>query len=561
METKKRKFESTSIAESSSAYLSNKTEERKKLIEKQVANSSFKLNRPLTKEEETFSLLVQQLNKKLTELEFNLANKSFCVQEHYSKIRKQVDLAKLEILLTVENLCDDLYEKIDKHEKESLDTLMKINQKEFTSKINEMKIEQAKWNKRLDEYKIDNQLIDQARDSVSRLAVQTEKIRELIFNGKMLNFKPHLEASIGSFSIEKLNSFSYQIDLSEHFNEIISSTERLIKNDTNGNYSDEDCSEEDDDSDEDSDEDSEKSRNCAVFCVMNCSFFSNGDLLIAGELANKALLGEPCTKEGHGTYGVVLLVFNLEKNQLKHMKKFNVFSESWTNFSLETTSNKIFFMYQYREDNGSHRPGNEIEYEDPNVEIIYEHNIYVYLTMNEKLEKILWCQDDEKQLIGLNDSFLFFTHDLGQKIEIRRKYDFTLYIYDWSLKLVKRVGQQNNPEEPFYLFFNSRCCAPYEHNFINMCGKYFFTDTKNSLRIVDEKTGKLLKLVKGNLLTIDSNFNIILEDREAKKLKYLSFKGEFLKEIEIGDNGKLFLGKNNALCDFKSRNFTFRMRK
>ncbi len=35
METKKRKFESTSIAESSSAYLSNKTEERNKLIEKQ----------------------------------------------------------------------------------------------------------------------------------------------------------------------------------------------------------------------------------------------------------------------------------------------------------------------------------------------------------------------------------------------------------------------------------------------------------------------------------------------------------------------------------------------
>ena len=48
------------------------------------------------------------------------------------------------------------------------------------------------------------------------------------------------------------------------------------------------------------------------------------------------------------------------------------FQKAGAHLSIETVSNKVFFMYQYREDNDSrckHRPGNEIEYENANAKI------------------------------------------------------------------------------------------------------------------------------------------------------------------------------------------------
>lgn len=510
-------------------------------VKHEVTTTKNQISSSIDQETNIFALILQQLNKKLAELEFNLANTSVFIRDHYSEIRKKVKQAKLDNTLVDEN---ELFKKIDTCEKETIgEALLEINQKKFKTKLNEIKSEHIKWNKNLNDFKIDNQLTDQAMERISKLAIETENINELIFNGKMLNFDPIKNV----LSFIQLNSFDYQIDLSKYFVEVTSKQEQLL-----------DRSDDTEDMDEDR----------VIFCVLNCSFFSNGDLLIAGELASEVLCGEPCTNYGVGTYGIVFLLFDMEKNELKKMKKFNVFSESWTHLSIETVSNKVFFMYQYREDNDSrckHRPGNEIEYENANAKIVYEHYIYVYLTMNEKLEKIHWSQGKQKQLIGLNDSCLFFTHDMSQKsgksLDSMMN-NYTLYIYNWSMKFVKRVGQANDPEAPFYLFFNPRRCAPYKHNFFNICGKYFFTGIENSLRIVDEKTGKLLKTVKGNLLTIDSNFNIILEDKDSNKvkcLKYLSFNGELLKQVKIEDTkiGELFLDKNNTLCGFNSESFTF----
>ena len=142
-------------------------------------------------------------------------------------------------------------------------------------------------------------------ESISKLAIETENINELIFNGKMLSFDPIKNV----LSFIQLNSFDYQIDLSKYFIEVLKKQEKLL-----------DRSDDTEEMDEDS----------VIFCVLNCSFFSNGDLLIAGELASEVLCGEPCTNYGVGTYGIVFLLFDMENNELKKMKKFNVFSESWS---------------------------------------------------------------------------------------------------------------------------------------------------------------------------------------------------------------------------------------
>ena len=68
----------------------HKTEEKISLIDDQLVINSIKLNRALTEEEKKFSLLVQQLNKKLLELQFNLKNTEFYVREHFSEITHQI---------------------------------------------------------------------------------------------------------------------------------------------------------------------------------------------------------------------------------------------------------------------------------------------------------------------------------------------------------------------------------------------------------------------------------------------------------------------------------------
>ena len=87
-------------------------------------------------------MILKQLNKKLAELDFNLANTSVFIRDYYSEIRKQVKQAKLDNTLVDEN---ELFKKIDICKKETIGkALLQINQKKFETKLNEIKSEHIK---------------------------------------------------------------------------------------------------------------------------------------------------------------------------------------------------------------------------------------------------------------------------------------------------------------------------------------------------------------------------------------------------------------------------------
>jgi hypothetical protein len=53
---------------------------------------------------------------------------------------------------------EELFEKIDLFESNSLEAILKTNNQLSTCKLNELKSENDKWNKCLNEYKIDSEL-------------------------------------------------------------------------------------------------------------------------------------------------------------------------------------------------------------------------------------------------------------------------------------------------------------------------------------------------------------------------------------------------------------------
>ncbi len=134
-------------------------------VKHEVTTTKNQISSSIDQETNNFALILQQLNKKLAELEFNLANTSVFIRDHYSEIRKKVKQAKLDNTLVDEN---ELFKKIDTCEKETIgEALLEINQKKFKTKLNEIKLEHIKWNKNLNDFKIDNQLTDQGMERIS----------------------------------------------------------------------------------------------------------------------------------------------------------------------------------------------------------------------------------------------------------------------------------------------------------------------------------------------------------------------------------------------------------
>jgi len=82
------------------------------------------------------------------------------IKEHCIEIRRQVQLAKEQTLLKIEEITEELFEKIDFFESDSLEVVSTTNNYIITCKLNELKSENDKWNKCLNEYKIDSELVN-----------------------------------------------------------------------------------------------------------------------------------------------------------------------------------------------------------------------------------------------------------------------------------------------------------------------------------------------------------------------------------------------------------------
>lgn len=160
-------------------------------IEKRAANKSLgqkSLERELNEEEIESQTLIYQINRILNQTEFDINNGEYIYKEHCNELRRQVQLTKETQIQKIEEISAELMNKIDKFETESLEEVVKVDKKNFITKLKEMKIENEKWNKILDEYKVDIELINEARESLSKIAAERDSIGILLHN-KVMKFK------------------------------------------------------------------------------------------------------------------------------------------------------------------------------------------------------------------------------------------------------------------------------------------------------------------------------------------------------------------------------------
>ena len=123
------------------------------------------------------------------------------------------------------------------------------------------------------------------------------------------------------------------------------------------------------------------------------------------------------------------------------------------------------------------------------------------LILNENLKKLHRYKSHEMNLIGANDSFLFFSKDSNHK-------DGVVSFYTWSMEYVKTIGQSNDPSLPFYI---------YPGRFANMFGRYYYKSGDNEFRCIDEETGLLLKSIEANDYCFNNNYNLILSNKDSIK--------------------------------------------
>ena len=82
-----------------------------------------------------------------------------------------------------------------------------------------MKQENEKWNQRISEFKVDNQMLNQLRDSLSKIAFERDNFNSLLHN-KMMKFKEYEDQSfVGELSQVSFDLLK-QIVIRKHLEEI-----------------------------------------------------------------------------------------------------------------------------------------------------------------------------------------------------------------------------------------------------------------------------------------------------------------------------------------------------
>jgi hypothetical protein len=120
-------------------------------------------------------------------------------------------------------------------------------------------------------------------------------------------------------------------------------------------------------------------------------------------------------------------------------------------------------------------------------------------------------------------------------------------IYNWELGLLKSIGQNVNPDVPYYIE------TPIYQILVTK-GKIFLRK-ENVVSIIDEKFGKLVSKLECNykLLTNGSNSNIIAISRDSDRLIYLSPNGVKFCEKRLVDfpvNLQPIVESNNTISFF-----------
>jgi hypothetical protein len=460
-------------------------------------------------QEQEFNLLLNKFNEKLNKVKFDLENGGeYIIKEHCIEIRRQVQLAKEQILLKIEEIAEELIKKIDLFESDSLEAVSTTNNDIITCKLNELKSENDKWNKCLNEYKIDSELVNDLRDSISKLAIERENINQLLFNSQLLEFEPIKmeQVTIGTLSNVVIDSFEHKIEISKH----IESLKNLGDNCLYLGYN-----------------------------IEYCSFFSSGDFVLYGYIP-----------EAYGSSETtVICAIDLGKNELKIIKKNSFFKVE----QLVSCSDKICASF-HTEYNINDELVDEMEIKLRDEKMSSNSKKYVVLDQNfDLLHRTNVVKNGV--LEAASDSYLIFSQDPNPKQEHE---NCLFFLYNWSLQFVRAIGKSTDiiqkPDLNFkhcFHFFNEIYYSDKIEN--RYCLKVFDDYSGNIVKTISLNHQNFEGLIKSSLM-LDCNNNLTIF-KGAKNLidyDYYNFSGDFILKRKIKDisYNKVHLISNLAFFAF-----------
>ena len=206
-------------------------------------------------------------------------------------------------------------------------------------------------------------------------------------------------------------------------------------------------------------------------------------------------------------------MFNSQEDNSKNLHIFQ-FDQNGTQCGMEMIRNALQCKMKFHK--------NKILVEYTNF-ITYSQHILVW---DENMQTLNHHENEDcdSYIVGMNDSFIFcntFDEELTEQVII---------VLNWSLKVIVRLGQRNNPNDPFFL-------TRYVISMHSLNGKTYIIEKKknhNFLRIVSESNGALVKSMKLKLtqmLQIDMNKKIVVFDKNS--LSYLSSEGEIIRKVDL----------------------------
>ncbi len=463
-----------------------------------------------------FKTSLDEFKIKLDKICNDLNNSDSFVREHYSEMRRQVQLAKELEIVKLEDQSEIILKKIDQHEKESLEHALKINKDQFNAKLNEMKLENEKWLKCLAEHEVNNNLNEQVKDGLSRLSIEKENLKSLIFDGKMVELKESKNDLITFQLDEFFNHEIRSVDLSKHFKQYdqCQGDHRIACDNCICNS----CS------------NSENFNNESFECDNEFKdlVFDDWEIIYSASNENVIIIGLAHPEAYDSADLIAIHSIDIKRN----IEKGSFLTDCCGDKFYKAAADKVCLVYY------------EDYYLNDQICLVMDSNLKI---LHEKREKKY-----PKRLIGADDSFLFFTYKNNKKQE--EIYLFNpLLIYNWSLIKIRTICQANDPEKPFYISFRT-------NKFVSMYGRYY-SEENNILRIIDENTGLLINKIQTLRFLVDSNRYLILINN--KSIKYANLDGIVLREIKLNTNSNHLswvINIKNELCCFERDNLMIKQK-
>ena len=137
-----------------------------------------------------FKIILNDIEAKLNENEFDLLNGDYIIKEHCKELQIELQAVKEAKIQQINEISDYLRNQIDNFEKDAFSGYLKLNKKEYAKKLNDIKEHLKDWKLLLTEQKINEmkKQLDELKDAQSKLIIDKEKLRFLNFNGKLYNY-------------------------------------------------------------------------------------------------------------------------------------------------------------------------------------------------------------------------------------------------------------------------------------------------------------------------------------------------------------------------------------